>query len=133
MDPLAEKYYSISPYAYCAGNPMNRIDVNGDSISVTPDALNTIFYALEDGQNVHMNVNNGMIDPESIKDQANASDDVVLKDLYEIAKDDKVVEMSVATSYNYNDNDGNRHSSDETERKFDTPYDYDIADYLSSA
>jgi len=24
MDPLAEKYYGISPYAYCAGNPVNR-------------------------------------------------------------------------------------------------------------
>ena len=29
MDPLAEKYYHISPYAYCAGNPINRIDPNG--------------------------------------------------------------------------------------------------------
>jgi len=28
VDPLAEKYYSISPYAYCAGNPVNRIDPN---------------------------------------------------------------------------------------------------------
>ena len=24
MDPLCEKYYSISPYAYCARNPVNR-------------------------------------------------------------------------------------------------------------
>ncbi len=29
LDPLAEKYYSISPYAYCAGNPVNRIDPDG--------------------------------------------------------------------------------------------------------
>jgi len=29
VDPLAEKYYSISPYAYCAGNPVNRIDPTG--------------------------------------------------------------------------------------------------------
>ena len=34
MDPLCEKYYSVSPYAYCAGNPVNRIDVDGDSIRV---------------------------------------------------------------------------------------------------
>ena len=28
-DPLAEKYYPISPYAYCAGDPVNRIDPDG--------------------------------------------------------------------------------------------------------
>jgi len=31
VDPLAEKYYSISPYVYCAGNPVNRIDPVGHS------------------------------------------------------------------------------------------------------
>ncbi|GAB6013507.1 RHS repeat domain-containing protein [Viscerimonas tarda] len=29
VDPLAEKYYSISPYAYCLNNPINRIDPDG--------------------------------------------------------------------------------------------------------
>ena len=29
IDPLAEKYPGISPYAYCAGNPVNSIDANG--------------------------------------------------------------------------------------------------------
>jgi RHS repeat-associated protein len=29
QDPLAEKYYSISPYAYCANNPMKYIDPTG--------------------------------------------------------------------------------------------------------
>ena len=29
MDPLCEKYYNISPYAYCGGNPVNRIDPDG--------------------------------------------------------------------------------------------------------
>jgi RHS repeat-associated protein len=28
-DPLAEKYYSISPYAYCLNNPVNFFDPNG--------------------------------------------------------------------------------------------------------
>ncbi|MDR1706658.1 MAG: RHS repeat-associated core domain-containing protein [Prevotella sp.] len=30
VDPLAEKYYSISPYAYCANNPMKFIDPTGE-------------------------------------------------------------------------------------------------------
>ena len=29
VDPLCEKYYGMSPYAYCGNNPMNRIDPNG--------------------------------------------------------------------------------------------------------
>ena len=28
-DPLAEKYYGVSPYAYCHDNPMNAIDPDG--------------------------------------------------------------------------------------------------------
>lgn len=31
MDPMAEKYYGLSPYAYCAGDPVNYIDPNGKS------------------------------------------------------------------------------------------------------
>jgi RHS repeat-associated protein len=29
IDPLAEKYYNVSPYAYCHNNPINRIDPTG--------------------------------------------------------------------------------------------------------
>jgi len=29
VDPLAERNYSVSPYAYCSGNPVNRIDPDG--------------------------------------------------------------------------------------------------------
>ena len=32
MDPLCEKYYDISPYVYCGGNPVNAIDPDGRSI-----------------------------------------------------------------------------------------------------
>ncbi|MGL5787761.1 MAG: RHS repeat-associated core domain-containing protein, partial [Bacteroidales bacterium] len=34
MDPLAEKYYSISPYAYCAGNPVMYVDPDGRKIDL---------------------------------------------------------------------------------------------------
>ena len=33
IDPLCEKYYSVSPYAYCANNPVSFVDINGcDSV-----------------------------------------------------------------------------------------------------
>ena len=32
MDPMAENYYSISPYSYCAGNPVNLVDPDGKDI-----------------------------------------------------------------------------------------------------
>jgi len=34
VDPMADKYPSLSPYAYCAWNPMKIIDPNGDTIVV---------------------------------------------------------------------------------------------------
>lgn len=42
MDPLCEKYYSISPYAYCLNNPIRMIDKDGrapgDHFSSADDA-----------------------------------------------------------------------------------------------
>ena len=32
QDPLAEKYYSISPYTWCAGNPVRFIDPSGKDL-----------------------------------------------------------------------------------------------------
>ena len=29
-DPLSEKYYDVSPYAYCAGDPVNMVDYDGE-------------------------------------------------------------------------------------------------------
>ena len=39
MDPLAEKYYNISPYAYCANNPINAYDPDGRTINIAAGAL----------------------------------------------------------------------------------------------
>ena len=33
-DRFSEKYVSLSPYQYGANNPVNNMDVNGDSITV---------------------------------------------------------------------------------------------------
>ena len=34
VDPMSEKYYSWSPYVYCANNPIRSFDLKGDSITI---------------------------------------------------------------------------------------------------
>ena len=34
MDPLCEKYYHISPYAYCANDPVNAVDLDGRDVLI---------------------------------------------------------------------------------------------------
>ena len=46
MDPLAEKYYSISPYIYCANNPMRFIDRTG--MEFTEDAWERVKRLIDD-------------------------------------------------------------------------------------
>ena len=36
-DPLADKYYSISPYAFCNNNPVNLVDPDGKAIETAWD------------------------------------------------------------------------------------------------
>ncbi|MCQ2261892.1 MAG: RHS repeat-associated core domain-containing protein, partial [Bacteroidales bacterium] len=35
VDPMADKYPNISPYAYCAWNPMKLVDPDGEEINVS--------------------------------------------------------------------------------------------------
>ena len=50
IDPMAEKYYSVSPYVYCAGDPINFIDPTGcDSIFAFKNK--ELAYIGNDGKN----------------------------------------------------------------------------------
>ncbi len=124
QDAFAEEYLDFTPYQYGVNNPVSYVDINGDSIQATTDAILAIYHALDKNANVHFDVKNGMIDSESFKAQAEDSDDIVLKDLYEIASNEQTVEMKVSDNYDYKDNDGNDKNSDDNKfMKFLTPFD----------
>ena len=45
QDPLSEKYYGISPYAFCAGNPVKYLDPDGRFIWAIPIAELLLYTA----------------------------------------------------------------------------------------
>jgi hypothetical protein len=88
-----------------------------------------IYHSLDKNANVKFGVKDGKIDPESFKEQAENSKDIVLKDLYEIASHELMVEVSVSESYDFKDNNGNtKNSANDPNRNFGTPEDYDTND-----
>ena len=38
-DPMSEKYYGTSPYAFCANNPVNFVDPNGEAVETLWDIV----------------------------------------------------------------------------------------------
>jgi len=45
-DPLSEKYYGVSPYAYCAGDPVNMVDEDGRDGMVKGDGTKNNPYTI---------------------------------------------------------------------------------------
>lgn len=70
IDPLCEKYYWISPYVYCANNPLKYVDLRGDSLTIagkqSEDAMNqlqaragnSITLSMGDNGNISYTINN---------------------------------------------------------------------------
>ena len=50
MDPLCEKYYGISPYAYCANNPVNLVDPEGEDLYIFDQDGEYLWKQEEQGQ-----------------------------------------------------------------------------------
>ncbi|MBR4135617.1 MAG: hypothetical protein IKU03_04305, partial [Bacteroidales bacterium] len=52
VDPMSDKYASLSPYNYCANNPVKLVDPNGEEIYVGED------YCYRDGSLYHKGTDN---------------------------------------------------------------------------
>ncbi|MBO6222247.1 MAG: hypothetical protein J6N56_00520, partial [Bacteroidales bacterium] len=46
VDPKAEKYLSMTPYSYCAGNPINFIDLIGDTLKLISNSKEDLSATL---------------------------------------------------------------------------------------
>jgi len=120
VDPLAEKYYSISPYAYCAGNPVNRIDINGDSISAEQQEsqqMITNTLTTEDAKYVQFN-EDGDINMDLLT--SHSSDSENYNNLVTEATSDLWTLVSSSDTYTYTDNYGNLQGGNMSYDKFNT-------------
>ena len=47
VDPMADRYPSMSPYTYCANNPVKCVDPNGEEVIIKGEAANEAFKQLQ--------------------------------------------------------------------------------------
>ena len=76
-DPLSEKYYGISPYVYCLGNPISVIDPDGMDIWTMDEKGNVVWVKESDDHRLYYVNNNGVWSD----DYVSVSDRSILDDL----------------------------------------------------
>jgi hypothetical protein len=89
-DPLSEEYYSLSPYVYCANNPVRYIDPNGmeikDPDKIVENQKKQLNQAITDIKGF---VKNGMVSSE-IGDMLIGVNNTALSEISTLEKSDQV-------------------------------------------
>ena len=94
-DPMSEKYYGISPYVYCLGNPISIIDPNGMDIWTMDEKGNVVWVKESDDHRLYYMNNDGLLSD----DYVSVSDRSILDDLSKTeAKVDGGAKVSSHTS-----------------------------------
>ena len=120
-DPMAEKYYSISPYVYCASNPVNIVDPEGMDIWEV-NRYGLVVYYIEDkerdaiyimdkkgsgyqratnneGQNIYMQFSPGTITGNnSLTSPFVVNNSYWGKELFKFLSDNTSVEIGIVTT-----------------------------------
>ena len=61
VDPMSGKYPSLSPYTYCANNPVKLVDPNGEEVWIIGEQFEAAFNSLQKGTNLQLSINNGVL------------------------------------------------------------------------
>ena len=106
QDPLSEKYYGISPYAFCAGNPMKYVDADGMRIFPKgQEELDMIRNTLPIADREYVNIDkNGYIDATLINNHSSLSDNYNL--LQELVNSDLIINVVLGTEIQAQNNNG---------------------------
>ena len=107
VDPLADKYPSINPYAYCVWNPVRLVDPDGrDVLPCSDEAYEMILKSIPVEARAFVQRNSeGYIDRDLINLYSCESQN--FNDLKELVNmDDCTIEVSLVNNYEYKNNAG---------------------------
>ena len=80
VDPMSDKYPSISPYAYCAWNPVKLVDPDGREVYITGDAADQATRQLSSkGLTVNRDKETGKLSYTKTGEELSASDKKLMK------------------------------------------------------
>ena len=97
VDPLAEKYYSWSPYNFCVGNPLRFVDPNGMGW-ITATYNGETFYFFDSEVNSQQDIINRYYNGD-VRDSYDIS---YLGDSYSFANEDNQYSLNDDGSYSLN-------------------------------
>lgn len=112
IDPLAEKYYPISPYAYCAGNPVRYIDPDGRQVHPAGEGeLKMILNTLRKQDQKHIQLDdNGYINKKKMaKHKSNSYN---YNALMTLVASDLDINVKLSTEYEYRDENGDNQEAE---------------------
>lgn len=111
VDPMADKYPSISPYVYCAWNPVKLVDPDGrDVFPTSEEAYEMILRTLPSEARIYVQRNSdGYIDRNLINSYECESSN--FNDLKTLVNSDCVIEVSVSSQFDVLLPDGTVHTN----------------------
>ena len=115
LDPLAEKYYSMSPYMWCAGNPVKYVDPTGETLHISNfESYQILTHSLPLWSREYVIMDeNGYVDKEIINNELlKCSQSVNIQALISIVNDSRVVDFdATSTSFHYYNSQSDKEES----------------------
>lgn len=106
MDPLAEDYYHLSPYSWCANNPVNAIDPTGMEVVVKNDeSVDALLNTLNVNDREYVCIDdNGIVSVD--QEYVNVTESNNYRALAELVKSDITYTVETNNCIQYKDENG---------------------------